>query len=192
MADRLAARELLQRCSAGEPGAATELHRRYAGPLLKLAEERLGGRLRRREDAEDVVQSVFRTLFQRAANGEYSVQHSGALWHLLTHITERKIRRVRRRHHAAKRNLDREVDLDGADADLAANVPSQGELAELLDELEHLVVGFAPWQAEIVHAFLQGRSVADISQQVRRSRFTVREVLNRTMHRLHVRMEKYQ
>jgi RNA polymerase sigma-70 factor (ECF subfamily) len=183
------ARELLQRCQAGEGAAFDELHRRYAARLLKLAEEQLGVRLRRREDAEDVVQSVFRTFFRRAANGEYSVQHSGALWHLLTHITERKIGRVRRRHHAAKRDVDREADLDWAEADLAANVSSQEELAALLDELEHLVVGFAPWQAKIVHAFLQGRSIADIGQQVRRSRYTVRQVLNRAMHRLHARME---
>jgi RNA polymerase sigma-70 factor (ECF subfamily) len=165
------------------------LYRRYAEPLLRLAENQLGARLSRREDAEDVVQSAFRTFFRRAANGEYSVQHSGALWHLLTHITERKIGRVRRRHHAAKRDVDREVDLNWAHADLAANVPAQEELAALLDELENLLVGFAPWQAEIVHAFLEGRSVADIGLELRRSRFTVRQVLNRTLHRLHARME---
>ncbi|NLF69124.1 MAG: sigma-70 family RNA polymerase sigma factor [Candidatus Anammoximicrobium sp.] len=192
MADRLAARELLQRYGTGEPGAATELHRRYAGRLLKLAEEQLGGRLRRREDADDVIQSVFRTFFRRAAGGEYSVQHSGALWELLTHITRRKIGRARRRHHAAKRDVAAEVDLDESAAMLAANVPSQEELVALLDELEHLLVGFAPWQAEIVHAFLAGQSIADIAQRVHRSRYTVRQVLNRTMHRLHARIENRQ
>jgi len=192
MADRLAARELLQRYGTGEPGAATELHRRYAGRLLKLAEDQLGGRLRRREDADDVIQSVFRTFFRRAAHGEFSVQHSGALWQLLVHIARRKIDRARRRHHAAKRDIGREVDLDQSAATLAADVPAQEELAALLDELEHLLAGFTPWQAEIVHAFLAGQSIADIAQQVHRSRYTVRQVLNRTLHRLHARTEIWQ
>jgi len=192
VADQIPARELLQRCGSGKSGAATELHQRYAERLLKLAEGQLGGRVQRREDADDVVQSVFRTFFRRAAHGEYSVQHSGALWQLLMHITQRKICRVRRRHHAAKRDVSVEVDLAPSVADLAARIPSHEEQAALLDELEHLLVGLAPWQAEIVHVFLEGRSIADIGREVRRSRSTVRRVLNRVIQRLHARMENDQ
>ena len=185
-------RELLQRFGSGEAGAATELHQRFAGRLLRLAEEQLSGRLRRREDADDVVQSVFRTFFRRAASGEYSVQHSGALWRLLAYITRRKIGHVRQRHEAAKRDVRAEVDLDRVEADLAASGPTQEELAALLDEIEYLRAGFAPWQVAIVHAFLEGRSVADISRQVHRSRCAVRQVLNRTLHRLRARLEDCQ
>ena len=183
------ARELLQRCQAGDGTAAGELYRRYAPRLVRLAEGQLTGRVRRREDADDVIQSVFRTFFRRAADGEYSVQHSGALWNLLTYITRQKLGRVNRRHHAAKRDVNAEVYPGDSAGGPAAEVPYHEELTALLDEIEHLLAGFAPLHVKIIHGILEGQSVLDVAREVHRSRSTVRRVLMRALHRLRGRLE---
>lgn len=189
MAIDVPARELLQRCQAGDDAAFDELHRRYAQRLLKVAEGKLTGRVRRREDADDVIQSVFRTFFRRAASGEYSVQHSGALWNLLTYITRQKLARVHRRHHAAKRDVDAEVCASASAGGPAAQVPCHEELTALLDEIEHLLAGFSPLHVKIIYGILEGQSVPDIAREVHRSRSTVRRVLVRVLQRLRGRLE---
>lgn len=189
MADRIPSRELLQQYRSGESDAAAELHRRYAARLLTLAERMLKGPLRRRLDADDLVQSVFRTFFRRVAHGEYSVQHSGALWHLLMGIAENKMRIERRRHHAAKRDLSAEIHLDPSTASLAVNVPSPEELAVLMDEIECLLAGLGPVHVKIIHGALEGAGVGEIAAEVQRSRSTVRRVLSRTIHRLSDRLK---
>ena len=51
----------------------------------------LDGSLQQREDPEDVVQTVLRTYFRRAALGEFQIADSSDLWALLAKITRRKI-----------------------------------------------------------------------------------------------------
>src|SRR5687768_11333472 len=62
---------LLRRYRRGEEDAATELYLRYAGRLRVLADTRASPELKQRVDPEDIVQSVFRTFFRRAAVGQY-------------------------------------------------------------------------------------------------------------------------
>ena len=63
-------------------------------------------RYRRREDPEDVVQSVFRTFFRRDSRGEYEIDNDEALWGLLRHIVRLKILTHVEYHEAKKRNPD--------------------------------------------------------------------------------------
>ncbi len=59
-------RELLEQFLAGQGEAATAIFERYVERLLALARTRLGARLRRRVDPEDVVQSAYRSFFLHA------------------------------------------------------------------------------------------------------------------------------
>jgi len=52
--------------SDGRGTSAREIHERYAECLRRFAERQISQRLLRRFDAEDIVQSVFRTYFRRA------------------------------------------------------------------------------------------------------------------------------
>src|SRR5262245_29821850 len=79
--------------------------------LLELANAEIGDKLGRHVDANDVVQSVFRTFIRRAEdNGGIEGLPPGTdLWRLLLVITLNKIRRAGNYHRAAKRSVDRTV-----------------------------------------------------------------------------------
>src|SRR5690348_7387242 len=92
MTDTRSNPELIQGLQAGDPQAAEEVFARYARRLVRLAEQHLSRRLAARLDGEDVVQSVFRTFFRRAAAGEFRIDSSLHLWRLLVRITVLKAR----------------------------------------------------------------------------------------------------
>jgi RNA polymerase sigma-70 factor (ECF subfamily) len=96
---------LLRLYQTGEQAAATELYRRYADRLLRLAAGQTGPDVAARADAEDIVQSVFRTFFRRAAFGEYELPAGDELWKLLLVIGLNKVRAVAGHHKAAKRDV---------------------------------------------------------------------------------------
>jgi RNA polymerase sigma-70 factor, ECF subfamily len=60
------AADLLARWRSGDQQAAAELFRCYAGRLAALARSHLSRKIGQRLDAEDVVQSVYRSFFADA------------------------------------------------------------------------------------------------------------------------------
>ena len=113
MCNREAVEALVQRAQNGDEEAAGELYVRYANRLLKLASNQISQRLRRRFDAEDAVQSAFKSFFRCARKGEFAIDQSVAVWQLLLTITMNKIRRKARDHRAAKRDVGLEVHARG-------------------------------------------------------------------------------
>jgi len=65
----------------------------YAARLIALAHVRISARLRRRLDAEDVVQSAMGSFFRRANDGAYELARTDDLWPLLATITINKLRK---------------------------------------------------------------------------------------------------
>lgn len=100
------------RVLAGSESAADELDRRFRQRLCALVEREMDERFRRREDPEDIVQSVFRTFFRRARGGEFAIDQSVAVWHLLVKITINKVRRKAKFHNAATRHDDKTSPVD--------------------------------------------------------------------------------
>src|SRR4051794_12642248 len=96
---------LVRRFRAGEDDAATKLYKRYAERLHRLAQRNTALDLTRRFDAEDVVQSVFRTFFRRVRTGLYELPDGDELWRLLLVISLNKIRGLAIYHRAQKRNV---------------------------------------------------------------------------------------
>lgn len=82
--------QLLVRVRAGDEAAAAVLFRRFVDQLAAKAHRHLSPTLRRKVDAEDIIQSVYRTFFRRVRQGEFELDHWGSLWGLLTRITVRK------------------------------------------------------------------------------------------------------
>ena len=64
---------LFERYRADESLAAEELFQRYVARLTALVRTRMSPRLARRLDAEDVVQSAYRTFFTRAKEGDFEL-----------------------------------------------------------------------------------------------------------------------
>jgi RNA polymerase sigma-70 factor (ECF subfamily) len=83
---------LLRRLRRGQGDAFTLLYLRYAERLRALAAAQSSPRLAARVDPEDIVQSVFRTFFRRAAQGQYDVPEGEEIWKLLLVIALNKIR----------------------------------------------------------------------------------------------------
>ena len=172
---------LVDRWQTGDAAAAEELHRRYAQQLWALAEAQIGQRLRRRVDPEDIVQSVFRTFFRRATDGQFVIDHSCSLWHLLVRITINKVRLRAQHHHAGKRDVA--IEVYAGDEQLApeaiAREPGPEEAAALADEIETLLRRLKPPEIEIFRLAMQGHATPDIAERLGRSRWTIRRTLDR-------------
>lgn len=177
---------LLAQWRQGDQQAADKLFRRYADRLIALAQSRMPARLNQRIDAEDVVQSVYRSFFNRTRAGQYEAQYGGDVWRLLVTITLHKLTNEVAHHKAAKRAMDRELplatsednSLPGVSPEVLAREPSPMEAVVLAEELEQVMAALTPVQRQILELRLQGYKIDEIADQVHRSQRTVRRVLD--------------
>jgi hypothetical protein len=121
-------RSLLRRFRSGQPDAAIELYLRYAARLRALADGQTAPDLAPRLDPDDIVQSVFRTFFRRAAKGQYDVSEGEDLWKLFMFIALHKVRSAAAFHRAAKRDV-RATATSLADASTDPHLAAPDELA---------------------------------------------------------------
>jgi RNA polymerase sigma-70 factor (ECF subfamily) len=174
------------RLRRGDPAAADAVFARYAEQLVKVAEKHLSRKLAARIDGEDVVQSVFRTFFRRAAAGQFRIDTSAQLWQLLVRITILKTRAKARFHTAGVRNASAEV---GGDADEflareAGGEPGPDEAAELVDQINALLAGLPAEFARVLELRLSGDSVSDVATHLGLSRQSVYRMLDLLRDRL--------
>jgi RNA polymerase sigma-70 factor, ECF subfamily len=183
---------LVARWRDGDQGAAAELFDRFTQRLLALARSRLSDRLARRVDAEDVVQSAYRSFFIGARNGRFVLQRSGDLWRLLAAITLHKARRQIEHHTAGKRAVGREAALAqgsvfGLQPELLDREPDPADVAAVVDELERVMRSLQPLHRRMVELRLQGNEVDEIATATERSERMVRLVLAQTRRELEQR-----
>jgi RNA polymerase sigma-70 factor (ECF subfamily) len=175
--------DLLARWRNGDQQAATELFQRYADRLIALARSRMPDKLGQRVDAEDVVQSVYRSFFAGARAGRYELQRGGDLWRLLVTITHHKLSHQREQHSRKKRAIQRERTLTGADNQvtvdppLLAREPSPLEVVALVDEVEEIMRGLKPQQRRMLELRLLGYNVFEIAAETQSGERTVRRFL---------------
>ncbi|MBW3598946.1 MAG: LuxR family transcriptional regulator [Planctomycetes bacterium] len=186
---------LVDQYRRGDPDAAGALFARYVGRLTSLAHSRLSSKLARRIDAEDIVQSAYRSFFLRARDGQYTLQQSGDLWRLLAVITMNKLRRKVEHHTAGKRQVDQEQNDSGADGrqlyhDAITREPSPAETLAVLEEVDLLTRGLTDVQKRMVELRLQGYLIEEIAEEVARSERTVRRVLDKVKLCLEQRLEE--
>ena len=161
-----------------DEAAAEELFSRYAGTLTALARSRLSHALAARVDAEDVVQSAYRSFFLFARDGDVHLRESGDLWRLLAHITLRKVFRSARRHQADCRDIGRErTQFHEIESIVPSLEPTPAEAVALVDEVRRALAPLDPIHRRIVEMRLQEREVKSIALEVGRSTRTVRRVL---------------
>jgi RNA polymerase sigma factor (sigma-70 family) len=176
---------LVRRFQAGDGDAATALYKRYAQRLQRLAQRNTGVDLATRFDAEDVVQSVFRTFFRRVQKGFYDLPAGEELWRLLLVISLNKIRALAVHHRAQKRNVSTTVAPDlrlmsqvaDEDADDLAFRSLKLVVAEVLSDLPQV-------QQQIIARRIDGCQVDEIASETGRSKRTVERVLQNFRERL--------
>jgi RNA polymerase sigma factor (sigma-70 family) len=183
MAEQFEDRELVKKWRAGDQEAARQIYDRYVERLLALARRRLGHRVSSRVDPEDVLQSVFRTFFQRVKAGRFQIDDEDDLCKLLMRITVHKTLRKIAAETAAKRDPRREAST-GADSedrlyDLCDREPTPDEAVDFLDQLEHLLGKFTPQQRQILEMRLQGFNNDEIAQKLGTYDRRIRRVLER-------------
>ncbi len=192
MADETRFADLMARLRRGDGEAASLIFDQYAHRLIGLARKRLDGMLRQKVDPEDVVQSVFRSFFQRQADGRMEVGNWDSLWGMLVVITLRKCGRCLEYFRAARRNVHREAvpraDREdfGPGWEAMADDPTPSEAAMLAETVENLMRSLEPRDRRILELSLQGLAAPAISAEVGCTERTVFRVMDRIRERLHV------
>lgn len=176
---------LIKSCRAGDQSSATQLYRRYARRLTALVKRRCSHELARTAGIEDIVQSVFKTLFYRIGQGYYDIPDGDELWKLLLVITLNKIRAKATYAHAVKRDTRRGVG--------AARVHQHIELVETARTaemeqarlvLEEILERLPPQHRVMLRLRIDGHTVVEIAGTTGRSRRSVERILQETRSKL--------
>lgn len=160
----------------GDPTAAATVFHKYTRRLLSLASRHIHPKIRSRFDAEDVVQSVYRTFFNRYASGQFQLNQWDEVWALLAQTTLRKCANRAKHHGAQRRNgfLDQEFGPGESAGDHPDRLcPTPLELAEVKDTIRALLEGMDATDAAIFALMIQGCTIPQISGAVGRSERTV-------------------
>ncbi len=173
----LNSRELLDLYQNGHDQAATVLFDKYAKRLIALARSRIGPKLKRRIDADDVVQSAYRSFFAHARDDDYQLKRAGDLWRLLASITLHKLYGQVEKHTAAKRSVDHEDATDLPDESVRTPEPTPAEVIALCEDMQLVIRGLSPNERLVLIARLQGQDVAQIASNTKKSERTVRRLL---------------
>jgi RNA polymerase sigma-70 factor (ECF subfamily) len=183
MPESLQVKMLLSRWRMGDEDAARQLFAMYVDRLVGLARQRIGQRLATRIDPEDVVQSVFRTFFDRARDGQFEIQEDEDLCKLLARITVHKTFRQIAFHKAAKRDLYMETGHgDEAQKQLQALLdrgPTPEMANQFVDQLEHFLRRLRPEDRQIIELRMQGYKDVEIARQLGISDRKIRRLMER-------------
>ena len=89
----------------------------YFRDLLALAQRQLSWKIRRKVDAEDLLQSVYASVCRRQQRGDFDLYDRDDFWKLLLTVTLNKARNAAKWHQRARRDVGREVSLDSAEGE---------------------------------------------------------------------------
>ena len=178
---------------AGSNEAADELFDRYVHRLTSLVRVRMSRRLSQRLDAEDVVQSAYRSFFRAAQQGRFEVTETGDLWRLLAAITLNKLSKQIEKHQAAKRDIRSEASPNdtrsaGDATPAVARDPSVDSVAMMEDEILFLLSELDEQQGEMFSLRLAGYQLEEIASETGRSERTVRRTMDKVKALIESRM----
>lgn len=175
--------QLVERCRQGDNTASRILFERYAQRLMGVARQRIGERMKSRFDAEDVVQSVFRTFFTRLKKDQFEIGDGDDLSRLLVRITLHKTLRQVTHHRAGRRDpaLEATPGPDSRDKLLTvmSREPNPETVLAFVDQLDHFLGKFEPEDRQILALRLEGLSTEEIATRLGTYDRKIRRVLER-------------
>jgi RNA polymerase sigma-70 factor (ECF subfamily) len=189
MSDTPSTKGFVGRVNRCTDSVAVELDHRYREKLCALVQREMARSLQTREDPEDVVQTVFRTYFRRAAKGEFHIACSSDLWALLTTITRHKILKRAEYHGAFKRMRAAEAPLP-QDDQILGNDPDPQDAVVVTDLVKETLQGLDDSYRDVFQLRVQGCTEAEIAKQLKTTRAAVRYRLERIRNRLERLVEK--
>ncbi len=167
------------------------VYRRFFETIRSAADRLMSPKLRRRVDADDVAQSVFKEYHQRDVDCECEFEDTTAVLNYLWAIMANKVRNVAQFHKAAKRSVMIEESAIGSGIVTCCRSrrPSADQLVAASDEVEYLTRGFSRRDHQILRLSVKGHTTPEIAATVGCSRWTVRRVLDTFGTRLGQRLE---
>jgi RNA polymerase sigma-70 factor, ECF subfamily len=186
---------LITKLRQGDNEAAREVYQRFAHRLIGLAHQKMGTKLQRKIDPEDVAQSVLKSVILRLGEGQFDIGDWDGLWGLLVQFTLHRCMRWAEHYQAGMRDLDREADSAGgsksgsvSDWKFLDREPSPDEAAILAETVEHVLKALKDRERQIASMSLEGYDVREISASLGCTQSKVYRVLAR-MRQLLERME---
>ena len=110
-----AIKALVDRAQQGDGAALNDLFERYYDTMFSYARRRLGNKLRMKEDPDDLAQTTFREATRDFSGYVYRGEDSFLRW--LSRILQNKIRDKAEFYSASKRDISRELSMEGDDND---------------------------------------------------------------------------
>jgi RNA polymerase sigma-70 factor (subfamily 1) len=183
--------DLVRRAQSGDVDALNDLFARYHSQMVEIARRRIGPKLRRKEDPDDLAQTTFREATRDFKNYEYRGEGSLVRW--LVHILQNKIRDKAEFYSAGKRNTSLETALDAPldrrNTDSKGMEPEATDLSvtrqvqrdERFEILRKALVELSPeYREAITLVFFQGLPLREAGQRMGgRSEDALRMLLRR-------------
>lgn len=175
-------RSLVRHIRDGSQAAADTLYKRYAGRIRRLVLARQPADFASRFDPDDVVQSVFRVVYERISSERYDVPADGDLWRLLAVLAANKMRDQIRHHKAARRSVYQTA--GGENPDHTAGWGNEAAETHLRLTVDEYLAGLSAADRQVVIERMVGHTIDEIAASTGRAVRTVERVLRHTRDRL--------
>ena len=173
-------RTLIERIRDGDEEAATLLYDRYARRLFGLVKSRLGPKLASATEPQDIVQSVFKSVFRGMQSGHYDAPPGQTLWNLIAVIAIHKLKKKASHHFAQRRDANRNLSLDQHEMLIAGEASVESFQAFVRETLEAL----RPLDRKVLSMRIEGHEISEIAEKIDRSQRTVERSLHKSRNRL--------
>ena len=173
MPEALTSTQLFARLKDDDQDAWTVAVGEYRDRLVALATTKLNSHIRQKEDAEDIVQTVFRTFHRRVVRTKQIQEVRHSLWTLLVTITVRKCFARAEYYGAQKRDVRRETRPTASPGEsgtiwdvFIAPTPSDVEAGILTETVEQLIQSTTGTKRDVLLLHLQEYSVQKIADKL--------------------------
>lgn len=161
----------------------------WSARLVNIVRGRLSKVMRKRVDAEDIVQSVFRTVWRRQQNGQMELKDEPNAWRLLVRIAINKTCRAVRFNKAGIRSVEKEVPV-GLSA-VAAQAKPADRTPLITEKLQEIAKGLSPTHRRILELRFDGLTVSQVAEELAITRQTVYRCLQMVKVRLDEELADY-
>jgi RNA polymerase sigma-70 factor, ECF subfamily len=171
---------------AGNEDAATEIYERYSNRIFGLVRSKMADGLMAQVQPEDIVQSVFKSIFRGVAAGGYDAPEGGTLWQLMAVVAIHKVRRNASLRQAQKRDSRRTEAFETTEE---PEPTSPGSYQEFEVAIRESIENLKSSEQEIVLLRVQGFTVEEISDRLGRSRRSIERILQAVRMKLSEQLE---
>ena len=174
-------KSLIALVKTGDEEAATAIYERYAKRIHGLVSSQMSERLSAQVQPEDIVQSVFKSIFRGVSSGGYDAPKGGELWQLIAVVAIHKVRKNASRGNALRRDSRRTQAIEPTDNldFFDRSTPEQFEVA-----IREATESLKPAEQSVVIYRVQGHSVEEISEKLDRSRRGIERLLQSAREKL--------